>query len=347
MGLSKLEKATIEKARAAGTSEMGRSLTDSECAALTLITAKDLGLNSSSPIESPDFYSVWPPQLSVSGIDFQKEIEFLATQERDAVTYFTCLAKLHSSRVKYATILERQPVPTMDQVGPRGLLQYGTTDPATLSAFMIWRKWFFDIDNRAGQETGYLFEPIIAYSIGGAPMAAKKSPIKRHEDSAKGRQVDCIRDKNAYEFKLRITIAASGQGRWREELDFPLDCKQSGYRPVLIVFDPTSNTKLTELSRTFKENGGQVYIGDDAWAHLEAEAGPAMGKFIERYVRGPIDELLSAAPQPDSLPTFQASVSQGRMTFTLGGSSFSFARNASASEGSDEMPDDVDQDLPA
>ena len=28
----------------------------------------------------------------------------------------------------------------------------------------------------------------------------------------------------AYEFKLRVTIAASGQGRWKEELDFPSDC---------------------------------------------------------------------------------------------------------------------------
>ena len=44
---------------------------------------------------------------------------------------------------------------------PRGLLQYGGMSPKTLAGFLLWRKWIFDIDNRAGQETGYLFEPII------------------------------------------------------------------------------------------------------------------------------------------------------------------------------------------
>ena len=34
-----------------------------------------------------------------------------------------------------------------------------------------------------------------------------------------------------------MTIAASGQGRWKEELDFPADCKASGYVPVLVVLD--------------------------------------------------------------------------------------------------------------
>lgn len=36
---------------------------------------------------------------------------------------------------------------------------------------------------------------------------------------------------------------------------------------------------------------GHAYIGVDAWAHLEKEAGGIMAKFIERYVRIPISEI--------------------------------------------------------
>ena len=77
--------------------------------------------------------------------------------------------------------------------------------------------------NRAGQETGLLFEPIITAAIGGVPASAKRSPIKRRKDDKKGRQVDCLREKRAYEITLRMTVAAAGQGRWGEELDFPKD----------------------------------------------------------------------------------------------------------------------------
>lgn len=58
-----------------------------------------------------------------------------------------------------------------------------------------------------------LFEPILAAALGGVPFPAKKSPVKRAEDPTKGRQVDCVVDRDAYEFKIRVTIAASGQGR--------------------------------------------------------------------------------------------------------------------------------------
>lgn len=94
-----------------------------------------------------------------------------------------------------------------------------------------------------------------------------------------GRQVDCIREKRAYEFNVRVTIAASGQGRWKEELEFPTDCQASGFVPVLIVLDPTPNPKLTELSRVFASAGGEVYIGAEAWKHLDIEAGPTMARF--------------------------------------------------------------------
>jgi hypothetical protein len=196
------------------------------------------------------------------------------------------------------------------------LLQYGQLSAGALAALLFWRKWVYDIDNRAGQETGYVFEPIVANAIGGVSYGSKRSPIKRG-GRGKGRQVDCIRDNRAYEIKLRVTIAASGQGRWGEELAFPEDCKASGYTPVLVVFDPTENEKLTALQRAFEDADGEAFIGEDAWQHLESEAGPTMARFLEKYVRRPVQELLDAAPE--TLPEIVFRMLDDRITITVAG----------------------------
>lgn len=209
----------------------------------------------------------------------------------DFDTYFRALAEIHKRRRKYARILSAQPLPTMIQVAPRSLLEFGIIASPALASWMTWRKWFYDVDNRAAQETGYLFEPILASVLGGVPYGSRNSPIRRRSDPKKGRQADCIVDKTAYEFKLRVTIAASGQGRFGEELDFAEDCRASGFRPVLLVLDPTPSNRLEDLSREFGRVGGEAHTGDAAWAHLEAQAGPTMATFVEKYVRRPIAEV--------------------------------------------------------
>ena len=95
----------------------------------------------------------------------------------------------------------------------------------------------------------------------------------------------------AYEFKLRVTIAASGQGRFAEEQQFAEDCANSGATPVLIVLDPTPNPRLRDLEASFRHFGGNAFIGAAAWTHLEAEAGSVMAKFIENYVRVPVTAI--------------------------------------------------------
>lgn len=233
----------------------------------------------------------WFESESVPGADYVDLFLAAHSTVPDFLTYFSCLCSLHKRRKKYARILSAQPLPTMLQVAPRALLEFGSIASPALASWMIWRKWFFDIDNRAGQETGYLFEPILASALGGIPFSAKKSPIRRHKDPNKARQVDCVVDKTAYEFKLRVTIAASGQGRFGEELDFATDCKMSGFTPVLMVLDPTPSARLTDLAAQFRAYGGTAYIGDDAWSHLEEEGGETMAIFIEKYVRRPIAEI--------------------------------------------------------
>ncbi|HRJ40667.1 MAG: hypothetical protein KJZ86_06330 [Caldilineaceae bacterium] len=328
MALTQSQKSLIAQARLSGAGKLSVGLDNEACAYLAAAIVRDLGLMAKFPhlpSEFPEFFAEKDARnLRLQGIDFQTLIEHLFVVEPDADTYFVSLATLLKARLKYARILEYQPLATMDQVGPRALLQFGQMSAEALAGFLLWRKWLFDIDNRAGQETGYLFEPIVASAIGGVSFSAGKSPIRRRSDPDKGRQVDCIRENVAYEIKLRVTIAASGQGRWGEELDFPLDCKASGFTPVLVVFDPTPNTKLAELTGAFESANGNTFIGEAAWEHLEEAAGDAMGIFIEKYVRAPIAQMLVA--QPIELPDIAFHMAEDRFEVTVGEERTVYAR---------------------
>jgi hypothetical protein len=171
---------------------------------------------------------------------------------------------------------------------------------------MSWRKWIYDIDNRSAQETGYLFEPILASCLGGSSVSHTYSPIKRIDDSGnqtnKGRQIDCLIEESseAYELKLRVTIAASGQGRFSEEMSFPLEAERAGLKPVLIVFDPTPSALLEKLTKQYVMHGGRYAIGNDVWNELISKAGKEMGIFIQKYIEPPIRKM---GEQIDSIPS--------------------------------------------
>jgi len=282
-----------------------------------------------------DYYSIpddWFTELIQ--LDEYEHIELMrigAKQIPDFITYLRCLSELHKRRRKYAMILSAQPIPTMVQVSPRALVEYGRLNTEALASWLTWRKFFYDLDNRSAQETGYLFEPVLAAAIGGEPMSARTKVVKRTEDQSKGRQVDCWKIRAdgrplAYEFKLRVTIAASGQGRFGEELQFAEDCATSGAIPVLVVLDPTPNPRLRELQAEFEAKGGHAYVGNDAWAHLEEEAGGIMATFIERYVRTPISEISAFEVEMDGgaerkrlrLLDLEARVIDGDVVFKIG-----------------------------
>ena len=350
MALSVSQRAIIERARALGSGEQAVALTDEMCVYLIAVIVDDLGLMEKFAElrgKATPFFTATPLRaLQINDVDFMALYERLLGLNTDADTYFVCLAALHKGRLKYETILRTQPMPTVEQVGPRGLLQYGSLSPRALTSFLFWRKWFYDIDNRAAQETGYIFEPIIANAIGGTPAPATKSPVKRVSDNRKGRQVDCLREKKAYELKLRVTIAASGQGRWKEELDFPIDCRASGFTPVLVVLDSTPNDKLVQLEKVFRAQGGEVYIGEAAWQHLEEAAGKTMANFLEKYVRAPLRDLLKEVP--DQLPKLSAEMHGQDIRLTVGDETLMIERAPKAEAASDEdvMPEDVTDQLP-
>lgn len=350
MGLTKAQTHIWQKARSMGNGGQAVRLDDGMCRYLVARIVYDLNLQSQFAEfdQAPcDFFTrSSSTELSIPGGDAKALFERLVQANEDADTYFACLSQLQKARLKYEKILSTQPVPTLEQVGPRSLLQFGKLDTNSLVGLLFWRKWFYDIDNRAGQETGYLFEPILAHAVGGFPASASKSPVKRRSNTGKGRQVDCILDDKAYEMKIRVTIAASGQGRWGEELDFPEDCRASGFVPMLVCMDRTPNPKLDALVKAFEDCGGEVFIGENAWRHLDELAGDTMSQFVERYVRAPIQDLLNRGI--DRLPELVARESADFIELTIGQDTLLILRETNSdydSSESDSMPDDVEDEF--
>ncbi|MGS1117727.1 hypothetical protein [Castellaniella sp. UC4442_H9] len=290
---------------------------------------------------------------TVTSFDVVDMLDAGTSLDPDFMTYLKCLTELHKRRRKYGLILQQQPMPTMVQVSPRALMEYGPDfPPEALASWLTWRKFFYDLDNRSAQETGYLFEPILAASIGGEPKSARERVVKRTDNPAKGRQIDCWKvlpdgTPLAYELKLRVTIAASGQGRFGEELSFARDCRTSGAKPILVVLDPTKNGKLTELQAAYRDAGGATYVGDAAWGHLKDEAGATMASFIERYVRVPVASVSSFenAIERDTversliLRDLQAKLEGNELTISLGGHRRRIERHENQSLATEEEHD--------
>jgi hypothetical protein len=304
-------KKSFSAARILGNGDDRVTLSESELFCLLAQCCRDLGFSPdvsklpafSFPPRSNDYYGLplaWfetPQEGCPSAAALVESLAACVAHEPDFRLYFENLATLHKRQRKYQRILSCQPKPTMNQVGPRSLLEFGGLDDGLLASWLIWRKWIFDVDNRAAQETGYLFEPVLASCLGGEAIGSKNSPVKRlnehGEPTGEGRQIDCYDGESqlAYEFKLRVTIAASGQGRFGEELSFPREARAAGLTPILIVLDPTPSPRLDELTTAFSAMGGKHFLGADAWAHMDSKAGKTMAVFLERYIRPPMTEM--------------------------------------------------------
>jgi hypothetical protein len=295
-------------------------LTDREIARLLAVLLHDLGRDELIPsfVEIPadyrDYYHLplaWFVQDQQRPFDLPRFYLELERNVEDFETLFLCITQVHKRRRKFEYVISAQSRPTMDQVARKGLLEYGIFPSPGLTAWLVWRKWIFDVDARSAQETGYLFDTILGSAVGGISYSSKTSPIPR-ADRDGARQVDCVIDdgerKAAYEFKTRLTIASSGQGRWREEIAFPAEAAAAGYTPILLVLDPTDNAKLRELSDAFAAVSGETYVGENVWAHLEQHAAPTMQAFLERYVRVPIEAVITdeAPDLPDATLSWRA-----------------------------------------
>lgn len=59
----------------------------------------------------------------------------------------------------------------------------------------------------------------------------------------------------------------------------------------MIVLDPTPSNRLTELKQAFLDNKGIVYIGEEAWLHLEEKSGNIMSHFVDNYIKPPLEAI--------------------------------------------------------
>ena len=113
--LTLAQKTLIEKARNVGNSEMAVPLSAEVCAYLCGVVAKDLNLVSEVPEvpqDLPAFFETWPvSSLTLAGIPFDELAAKVFALKPDSDTYFSCLATLHKSRLKYEQILQRQAFP--------------------------------------------------------------------------------------------------------------------------------------------------------------------------------------------------------------------------------------------
>lgn len=208
-----------------GTAHAQVVISDAELHALISLSIHYLGWSHDAlnvdevSLPKQDYFQIpldWFDDGICSTASSDRIIGYLAScfeKDNDFALFIENLTALHRRRVKYKRILASQPLPTMDQIGPRALLEFGGCDVALQAHWMLWRKWIYDIDNRSAQETGYLFEPLLASCLGGEPVGAKNSPVRRLNDQGqqtnKGRQIDCLvpDTKTVYELKLRVTIA--------------------------------------------------------------------------------------------------------------------------------------------
>lgn len=129
-------------------------------------------------------------------------------------------------------------------------------------------------------------------------------------------------------------------------MEFPRDCEASGYKPVLVVLDPTPNPKLDELQRAFLASGGESYIGNSAWNHLGAVAGPTMSRFLEIYVHQPLQDLVEQTPH--DLPELRIKTEADKIILEIGAEYLmiqrSFTDNVISEQGA--LPEDVDEGGP-
>ena len=183
------------KCRIHGTGEAQIAISDNEIYALIVLTIYDLNWS----FDELDIEQIIPPTLNYYEINLdwfeslentdvtpERNLSILSAcfnKDQDFALFIENLSALHRRRIKFKRILSSQPLPTMEQIGPRILLEYGTCDIELLANWMTWRKWIYDIDNRSALETGYLFEPILASSLGGETVGAKNSPIKRIDEN--------------------------------------------------------------------------------------------------------------------------------------------------------------------
>lgn len=109
------------------------TMSDRELARLVAIVLRDLGHEDRIPewardVPPDDYFEVplsWFTQDEHRPFDFGRFFLGCCEAVQGFAIIFRCITKLHRHRRKFEVILRTQPLPTMDQVARRGLLEFG------------------------------------------------------------------------------------------------------------------------------------------------------------------------------------------------------------------------------
>lgn len=202
----------------------------------------------------------------------------------DFMTAFQSLCEIQKRRMRFRQILNAHPFPDIEQLAPRGMLEAGLSGPCEASSWLRWRKFLYDIDNRAAQESSHLYIKVLAHCLGGKSHNAQTSPVRRSTDQMSRRRIDCLVEDRVYDLKTRMTEAPSRRARFGDEMSFPRDCQVSGYRPILLVLHALPGERTEELIGQYEIYGGEVHVGDGAWRHIKKNSSLTMQNFLKCYV---------------------------------------------------------------
>ena len=98
------------------------------------------------------------------------------------------------------------------------------------------------------------------------------------------------------------------------------------YTPVLLILDSTPSEKQDLLVKSFREHGGEAYVGDYAWQHIREQAGATISTFLDKYVKTPLEEVDNAYSASSLLP-ITLSKSGENLNISIGNFSFEIDRD--------------------
>ncbi|MBM07622.1 MAG: hypothetical protein CMH88_14955 [Oceanibulbus sp.] len=149
-------------------------------------------------------------------------------------------------------------------------------------------------ERRTAEAIHHFLSNISRIALRGRVYPVEVSPLWGVGGGCK-RNAECVCGPYVYHLKYRAQDIALSRGDLADDMSMAADCSYSGYTPRLLIFDETPSPLRDWLESTCRDHGGEVFLGEAAWAHVTEQASPIVRTCIERYCRDPL--ALVAAEQ--------------------------------------------------
>ena len=153
---------------------------------------------------------------------------------------------------------------------------------------------FKQLERPTAEAIHHFLSNISRIALRGRVYPAEVSPLWEVGGGYK-RDAECVCGPYVYHLKYRAQDVALSRWDLGDDMSMLADCSYSGYTPRLLIFDETPSPLRDWLESTCCDHGGEVFLGEAAWAHIIEQASPIVRTCIERYCRDPL--ALVAAEQ--------------------------------------------------